>query len=841
MRINIDGKEIETRERKTILELARENDIYIPSLCDFKGLEPFSGCRLCLVKVEGMKGYVPSCSVFVKEGMKVKTKTSDIQKLRKNILELILTEHPNACLICEEKENCDEHKFTIRKVDEVTGCVLCPNNGRCELQNVVREVGLEKIKFPSFYRDLEVKKDDPFFDRNYNLCILCGRCVRVCRDVRGLSVITFIRRGANTVIGTSLGRSLLDSGCQFCGACVDVCPTGALTEKAVKYDNPSDKKKNTVCPLCSIGCSLEFNFFEDNFLGADPAGSSPVNNGQACVRGRFALRDVVQSEDRIRKPLIRKNDQLEGVTWEEALDYASEKLKKYKPDEIAVITSPQLSCEDIFVFNKFAEKVLKTKHINQKTEGSPLSLIYNASRKHGISLPIQFKLDDISELDAVFLMGGNLMESTPIVWLSILKALDRGADLITAGFLGNPVVRHASKKLWVNPGMESYLLAFLSKCIMDDSGEKEFKAEKGFEELKRSLDGIPYKYLEKSTGVDRKTVKQTADILRKRGRSGLIFAPQLIGRDREDAVAENLLNLAFLSDSRIFPLSVEGNYRGWDAINKDFSERTKSLTEIVNGIKKGQYKALYTAAPIDIPDNTGLELLIVQDCFAGDNLDKANVVLPACVLPETDGSIVNTEGRIQGLRRPLDSLGDAKPDWEIVSELAGKMGSKDFGYTTAGDIRKEMALKLPRFRDISQTLSKRGRQVFLKEDAGYRKKFIPLSPLKELKKETPQYPLRLVLEHGFDYYRSCMISEEIPEFDLFRSQQWIKINKKDARKYKLKEGFPVTVESKEGQFKGVILISEYVPAGIVTAYSMPDRDGNRADMNLSPVKITRGK
>ncbi len=841
MRINIDGQEIETKKGKTILELARENDIYIPSLCDFKGLEPFSGCRLCLVKVEGMKGYVPSCSVFVRDGMKVKTKTSDIQKLRKNILELILTEHPNACLICAEKENCDEHKATIRKVDEVTGCVLCPNNGRCDLQKVVQEIGLEKVKFPSFYRDIEIEKDDPFFERNYNLCILCGRCVRVCREVRGLSVLSFLRRGAKTVVGTSLGRSLLDSGCQFCGACVDVCPTGALTEKAVKYDSPPDNKKDTVCPLCSVGCSLEFNFFKDKFLGAEAAGSSPVNGGQACVRGRFALRDMVQSDNRLRKPLIRKNSQLEEATWDEALDYASEQLKKHRSEQIAVVTSPQLSCEDIFVFNKFAEKALKTKHVNQKAEGSPLSLISDASRKHEISPPLSFKLDDISELDAVFLMGGNLMESTPIAWLYILKALNKGADLITAGSFRNPIDRYASKRLKVAPGMEFDLLAFLSKCIIEKEGDKKFAAEKGFKEFKSSLDGISFEHLEENTGVDIEAVKQTAGILSNKGKSGFIFAPQFIGGEREEAAAEALLDLAFLSDAQIFPLSVEGNHRGWHSINKDHSEKTKSLSGILNGIKKGKYKVLYTAAPLEIPDNTGLEFLIVQDSFAGDYLGKADVVLPACVLSETEGSIVNTEGRIQGLRGPLVSQGEARPDWKIVSGLAGKMGINNFGCTTVKDIRKEMARELPLFNDLSRIRSKRGKEVFLKEGPEERKKFIPLCPVNRLEKETPQYSLRLVLEHCFDYYRSCLLSEDIAEFGLFRSKQWIKMNKKDAQKHELEEGSPVALESEKGRLKGFVHISESVPEGIVTAYYIPGMDGDRAYWNLSPVKVTRGK
>jgi len=263
MKLTIDGREVVCREGQTLLEAARGAGIGIPSLCDHRDLVPFAGCRICLVEVDGRKDFAPSCATPAEEGLVVHTRTPAVLELRKKVLEFILAAHPYACLVCTEKASCDDLKSTIRKVGEVTGCVLCPENGGCELQKVVEEVGLDRVDMPAVYRNRDVRRSDPFFDRDDNLCILCGRCIRVCEEVRGASVLSFVQRGGRTEVGTAFDRTLLDSGCRFCGACVDVCPTAALVERAARPQPRPDRTAAIVCPFCAQGCRLDLGIRED--------------------------------------------------------------------------------------------------------------------------------------------------------------------------------------------------------------------------------------------------------------------------------------------------------------------------------------------------------------------------------------------------------------------------------------------------------------------------------------------------------------------------------------------------------------------------------------------------
>ena len=250
--MEINGKEVSFPEGVTVLRAAELNGVYIPSLCSHKDLSPFGSCRLCMVEIEGMRGYPLSCNTSATQGMKVLTDTVRLAELRKDILQLILSEHPSSCLVCGENDECKDYQGTIRKTGVTTGCRFCPNDLQCELQTLVEKLGVTEIEYPIYYHGYECENDDPFYDRDYNICILCGRCVRMCQEERGTSVLAFTFRGSKAKIGPAFGKTHIEAGCEFCGACVDVCPTGALADKASKWDGkPDGVVTNHLSILCN--------------------------------------------------------------------------------------------------------------------------------------------------------------------------------------------------------------------------------------------------------------------------------------------------------------------------------------------------------------------------------------------------------------------------------------------------------------------------------------------------------------------------------------------------------------------------------------------------------------
>ena len=338
--LTIDGREVKAEKGMTVLEAARAADIYIPTLCYHPDLAPYGGCRLCIVEIENMSGFPTACTTPTSDGMVVKTNTPKVKELRRDILELIITEHPYACL-------------------------TCPVNGRCELQEVASYMGMKEVTLPYTYKELPVYRDDPFFERDYNLCILCGRCVRVCQELRGAGAIAFTYRGSQSLVGTAFDEPLQDSGCQFCGACVDICPTGALTERDRKWEGvAAERQVVTTCPYCGVGCQLELQLNGDRIIEVLPQQENEVNRGQACVKGRFGIQEFVHHPERLITPLIKRDGQFVEATWDEAFDIIASKLANYKKDEVAVISSAKGTNEDNYVTQKFTRAVLGTNNID---------------------------------------------------------------------------------------------------------------------------------------------------------------------------------------------------------------------------------------------------------------------------------------------------------------------------------------------------------------------------------------------------------------------------------------------------------------------------------------------
>jgi predicted molibdopterin-dependent oxidoreductase YjgC len=364
IKLTINDKPVEVKEGSTVLQAAKAAGIYVPTLCAYEPLTPYGGCRMCVVEIEKMRGFPSSCTTPADNGMIVKTDTKQLQDFRRGVLELILTEHPHVCLVCDRRERCKPYDVCLRSANVTERCVVCPKNRRCELQEVYDYVGLEKVNLPYTFKELPVHVEDPFFDRDYNLCILCGRCVRVCQEIRGAAAIAFTFRGSQALVGTAFDAPLQDAGCQFCGACVDACPTGALMEKAVKFQGVAEREVLTTCPYCGVGCQLHLQIKGDKIIEVTPDKENETNRGQACVKGRFGIQEFVHNNERLTKPLIKKNGKFVEASWDEALNLVSSKLGSYKPEQLAVIASAKATNEDNYVAQKFGRAVLGTNNVD---------------------------------------------------------------------------------------------------------------------------------------------------------------------------------------------------------------------------------------------------------------------------------------------------------------------------------------------------------------------------------------------------------------------------------------------------------------------------------------------
>lgn len=708
----IDGKPVKVPSDQTVLEAARQAGVYIPTLCHLESLAPYGGCRLCMVEIEKMRGYPTACTTPVSDGMVIRTKSTELQKLRREILSFTLSEHPYTCLVCKENKECPEYMFSTRKVNRTTGCNFCSSNGDCELQDLVDYLEIKEIDYPIDYRGLPVINDNPFYEIDYNLCILCGRCVRICNEERNSGVLAFVQRGKSTLVGTAFGESQQEAGCEFCGACVDVCPTGSLSEKMGRWVNPPDRSAETTCLFCGEGCTMNINTRGNRIINVGPPPGGRTSTIQLCVRGKFIPGDIAHHPDRVKTPMIQRNGEWIEVTWDEALSCAVANLERYRGNQFGMIGSAMLSMEENYVLQKFARKVMRSNN-NDVYNAYPNRNLLPIIWQYNLANP-PVEIDRITDSDTLLLIETDAYKTHPMVENRIRKASRKGATIILLHPDSNRTNGFAAHHLQYKTGALGKVMELIMEGITKSthtrtnsvaSGKKP-KAEK--------------KILE--SGLSKADLDTTIRLIKKTGKLILVAGDRMLQNPDSQQTIQALVSLDKTLGNKksngILFLLDEGNRYGsvfsgmhpdllpgfmnlsdpenrekwlanWGVVLSQI--RGLSYREMVSNIREDGITSLYVLG--DIPPHPGLEQLkfmIQQNLFLTETSKFAHVFLPLLTFTEMSGHIITLERKLKEFRHIIQPEEGFITVPQIIASISRRMQETGFEQTDPEGIYSEI-------------------------------------------------------------------------------------------------------------------------------------------------------
>ncbi|MCH8989185.1 MAG: molybdopterin-dependent oxidoreductase [Chloroflexi bacterium] len=898
--ISFDGQEVKTQPGKMVLEAAIEAGVYVPYLCFHPGMKPFGACRMCVVSVEGQRGFPTACTMPVADGMKVQTGSTEVNDLRRSIMEMLIAEHPSGCLTCHRVDICGPADVCLRHVSVNDRCVTCPKNERCELKDTVRYLGMNlesPLKYK--YRNIPLELADPFYDRDYNLCIVCGRCVNACDQLRGDDAIAFTERSGQALVGTSFGTSLLESGCEFCGACIDVCPVGALVERDHKWDKPR-KVERTICPLCPVGCQLNVEYDGDGTLiRAVPEINSPANHGQACFKGKFGL-EFVNDPSRLQTPLVRRDGQLVETTWDEALDVVATRLAEYSGEAFAFLTAPDSTNEEHYLAQKFARTAMKSNNIDQTSNVQPeLTLGLEQSLGYaGATNPIW----DLEQSGCILVFSSNVTEEHNVVAVPIKRAARKNAKLVVIDSREVELTRYAHVWLRPAPGTEQLLLGGLLKSVIDQGFQDDDWLAENCESpatLQYALSALDLEEVSKVTQVAAADIAEAARLYGGAETSALVYALDNIQPQLARDCVLSLVNLVLVTGNLgkpgagIYPMRPGANEQGaWDVgcvpdrlpgyrrvSNPEDRQAIEAfwgssipetpglgLAQILEGARDGRVKSAFVIG--DSPNFSNgklgdglaaldnLEFLVVCDTFMGATAQRADVVLPRSTFAEKDGTFTNLERRIQRLK-PGRSLpeGGARPEWQVIRDVAHKMGAPGFLLTSPSETMDEIARVAPVYAEVSyRGLANQGGLVFKtdlkspqptqvlyasREDLGLQwpvqsggkgtpilyeggfsdRRAEPITPAFAVAEdgEDPDFPLWFVPGRVLLQQEREIKIVKTGRLNTIQRDEIVELNPADAASLSIEEGGEVLVETAAGRLVGVAYINEAIPVGVVAS------------------------
>jgi len=808
--LSINEKEISLEKPVTVLEAAKLAGIKIPTLCYHEALKPFGGCRLCVVEVERMPRLQTACTLMAADGMVVKTESENISAVRRGILEFLLINHPLDCPYCDKA-------------------------GECELQDLVNRYGPTVGRYKEEKRKVPESHKDEIFTRNMSRCVVCTRCVRMCKDVQGASAISIMGRGGHSRMEPFSPESF---NCEYCGNCLTVCPVGAILSRLYIHSFRPwqvDKEVETICSYCGVGCSLVAQVRDNAIKRVVPKMGLGLNKGLLCSRGRFGY-EYINSDERLKAPLVRKNGQLVESTWSEALNIVADRLMQVKRSEggsaIAGIASPRCSNEDNYVFQKFMRMACGTNNIDSisRTGFAAAQKYFEELMGQGVTANM---IEGLKNSEAIFVLGGDPTAINPILGLAVREAARRGARIVV---LGNAKGLERFKTFQLLPSVfsEADILEALLDDIYDVKGLRgeNHALDKGIRALHEK--GAPKPEIEEYSEV-RKTLLESVS-------TAVVFGMDLLQRTDGHRSLLAVAGLTYLLEARLYLLSEKPNEQGvidsgcvpdmlpggrplsvqefrrkyetaWNGVIPENEGLT--LLEIVEAAKDKKVKALYIMGenPVfNLPNEAhirnaleALDFLVVQDIFLTETGEMADVVLPALGWTEKTGTFTNLERRIQLQRKAMETSSGME-DWKIISEISDKMGYK-MKYTDSKDVMEEIAKVSPLHRDLNYQEIRRGNCLWPYNGEPLRGE---ISEAPAVIKKDKEYKGDLYLAVEKPLFHSGTLSRRSPALMKIYAEPALKVSGKTAEKFGLNEGDRVQFFTQIGSKEALVSIDESI-------------------------------
>lgn len=874
--LQIDGRKVTVKAGTSVLRAAAEAGISIPKLCATDSLSPFGSCRMCLVQIQGARGYPASCTTPVAEGMKVATQNEKLAEIRRGIAELYISDHPLDCLTCAA-------------------------NGDCELQDTVGEVGLREVRY-GYEGDnhLNASKDtsNPYFSFDPAKCIVCSRCVRACEEVQGTFALTIEGRGFESKVSPGQHQPFMESECVSCGACVQACPTATLMEKSIIDHGQPEHSTITTCAYCGVGCSFRADMKGEQLIRMVPDKNGQANHGHSCVKGRFAF-GYATHKDRITAPMIRDHisDPWREVSWEEAISYAATRMKelqaKYGKYSIGGITSSRCTNEESYLVQKLIRVGFGNNNVDTCARVCHSPTGYGLKSTFGESSGTQ-NFDSVHKSDVILIIGANPTDGHPVFGSAMKRRLREGAKLIVVDprridLVDNSPHIKADFHLKLRPGTNVAIVNALAHVIVtEDLMDVNFALERcdveSFEKWKAfiSLPKNSPESVADITGVKAELIRGAARLYATGGNGAIYYGLGVTEHSQGSTTVIAIANLAMATGNigregvGVNPLRGQNNVQGSCDMGSFPHELvgyrhvsdsdTRELFEMAWGVKleaepglripnmfesaiEGSFKGLYVQGE-DIAQSDPdiqhvhhalreMECIIVQDLFLNETAQFAHVFLPGSSFLEKNGTFTNAERRISPVRKVMTPLA-GKEDWEVTQDLSNALGYP-MNYKHPSEIMDEIASLTPQFANVSyDKIDEMGSIQWPCNDAAPfgtptmhaeefvrgKGRFMLTEYVPTAERSNREYPLILTTGRILSQYNVGAQTRRT-ENNAWHSEDRLEMHPHDAEVLGINDGDWVGVKSRSGETVMHALVTDRMQPGVVyTTFHFPQSGAN---------------